>query len=122
MILELYDLKKPFETGNKELDDINKKLFDEASKSKEPKGKYVQILTNKARTVYYVAAVRDAPFSSFTDFRMAAQDAFRPDQLFNTGRTAAYKQFRELLTQQLRREHRFEVTDTEARKTFDGEV
>jgi len=74
-ILTLHDLKQPIKTGNEAIDNINKNLFNDAQKMKERPGigKYVQILTNKPQTAYYVAAVTRAPVPDFSDFRRAYQ-------------------------------------------------
>ena len=50
--------KKGIKINNKALDEINKTLFDKSrSNKKDQPGEYVQILTNKPRTVFYVAVV-----------------------------------------------------------------
>jgi hypothetical protein len=121
-LLELYDLKKPLETGNKELDEINKALYADISSQKSPQGKYVQILTNKTRSVYYLAVVRNPPYVSPIDFRLATQSAFGPDLFYSTGQREAVKHLREALTQQLRQQYDVEIVDPEARKSFDSDV
>ncbi len=56
--VRLFNLKEPIKIGNTALDDINKALFDlTRTKKKNPEGEYVQILTNKPRSVFYVAVV-----------------------------------------------------------------
>jgi hypothetical protein len=59
--VRLYNMKEPIKVDNKALDDINKTLFDKTRNKKNPEGEYVQILTNKPRSVFYVAAVTLAP-------------------------------------------------------------
>jgi hypothetical protein len=58
-LLSLADLKKPIEIGVKNLDEINQELFKNYEKKKKPDDieGVVQILTNKPRTVFYVACV-----------------------------------------------------------------
>jgi len=65
----LYDLKEPIKIGTKELyetnkqikdlDDINKDLFDKLKPA--GKGNFVQILTNKPRSAFYIAIVDGPP-------------------------------------------------------------
>jgi len=56
--VRLLNLPEAIKIDNKALDDINKMLFDKTrAKENNPKGKYVQILTNKPRSVFYVAVV-----------------------------------------------------------------
>ncbi len=52
-------MKKPVEIGVKNLDEINQELFKNYEKKKKPDDieGVVQILTNKPRTVFYVASV-----------------------------------------------------------------
>jgi hypothetical protein len=63
--VHLYNLKDPIKIDNKALDDLNKMLFDKTRNNKKnPAGEYVQILTNKPRTVFYVAVVTTPPFAN----------------------------------------------------------
>jgi hypothetical protein len=59
--VRLFNLKEPIKIDNKALDDLNKALFDKARNKKNPEGEYVQILTNKPRSAFYVAVVTLAP-------------------------------------------------------------
>jgi hypothetical protein len=122
MLLQLYDLKEPFETGNKQLDEINKTLFNEVKNDKNPQGKFVQVLTNKTRSAYFIAVVRDEPYRSQVDFRIATQSAFGPDQLYATGQREMTKELRESINENLRRRYEVEIVDDEARKNFDSDV
>jgi len=122
LLLELYDLKKPIETGNKQLDEINKALYNEVAKDKKPQGKYVQVLTNKTRSAYFIAVVRDEPYVSQVDFRIATHEAFGQDELYATAQFEAAKAFREDLNQHLRRHYEVEIVDEEAHKNFDSDV
>jgi hypothetical protein len=60
-VLSLFDLKKPIESGNKELDEINKELYRIAKEKQRDKDKFAQILADKPRSVFYVAVVTSAP-------------------------------------------------------------
>ena len=63
-IVRLFNLTEPIKTDNKALDDINKMLFEKTrNNKKDPNGEFVQILTNKPRTVFYVAVVTTLPFA-----------------------------------------------------------
>ncbi|MBI3824158.1 MAG: hypothetical protein HY289_15935, partial [Planctomycetes bacterium] len=72
-IVRLYNLQGPIELGgkeNKDIDDINKELYEEAKAHKDP-ARFVQILPNKARSVYYVAMVTAKPREDVDGFRAA---------------------------------------------------
>lgn len=63
-LVDLYDLKAQVEIKGSatdldaaEIDKANKALFEMVKGQKNPQGKYVQILTNKPRSVFYVAVV-----------------------------------------------------------------
>ncbi|GEM_PF-3204695 len=118
-LLGLFDLKKPIETGYTELDRINKALYDEIKRDKNPKGKFVQILTNQPRNAFYVAVVRDAPEPSHLDFNETVMQAFGHDQFFDRSQVDAGKKMRDDLMQQLRRAHKLDAPTEEVRKNFD---
>ncbi|MCI0681239.1 MAG: SurA N-terminal domain-containing protein [Gemmataceae bacterium] len=118
-LLGLYDLKEPIQIGYDPLDKLNKALYDEVSKEKDPRGKFVQVLTNQPRTAFYVAAVRDKPAADRKDFLQAALQAVGHDQLFDRGQVEAAKKLRQDLMRQLRADHRLEIVNEEARKRFD---
>jgi hypothetical protein len=73
--MSLLDLKEPIKVGNKELDDINQKLFDRVRKLPNARGNFVQILTNKPRSTFYVAQVELAPKANREDFIRAMKVA-----------------------------------------------
>jgi hypothetical protein len=72
----LYDLDKPIKLGNDEiyktnpgiheLDKLNAELFEQRKKMDNAHGHYVQILTNKPRSVFYVVFVPTAPQAVMT--------------------------------------------------------
>ena len=72
-LLNLYDLKKAIEVGYKPLDNINKALYEQTAKEKNPQGKYIQILTNQPHTTFWVATVTGPPQTDELDFVMAAK-------------------------------------------------
>ncbi len=128
-LLTLPDLSKPFQTGNKEIDALNLQLFEDGKKlpTVEGVGKYVQVVANKPRTVFYVACVvrQGTPdFRYFADecFRKAASpnlDAYDP--FLDRCQNEAAKQFREAFLQQLRSEQKVKVTDDKkVRDSFDS--
>lgn len=121
-LLSLYDLKEPIKIGYDPLDNINKALYDEISKEKDPRGKFVQILTNQPRTAFYVAAVRDAPAPSHADFMQAVLQAFGHDQLADRAQVEAGKRFREDLMRHLREIHEVEPPTDDIRKSFDSDA
>lgn len=131
-ILSLGELKKPVETGHKEIDTINRSLFETAQKN----GKKVQILTNKPRSIFYVAGVTSPDLSGsspalydafFTSYRLVYRYIPRfdvalegPDPLLNKLQEEAGKQHQAALLEQFRRQMNFEwVADIETRKSFD---
>lgn len=136
-LLRLYDLKAPIDaktglTGGepsfvKELNDINKSLFDAVKREKDPKGKFVQILTNKPQTVYYVAVVSRPPVADPKDFqdyvlKFASETQMRPVDTFATrAQELLARDFHPLLIAQLKNDLGFEpISDLdETRKTFD---
>ncbi len=78
-VLSLYDLGEPVKIGNKDLDDLNKELFDQTKKMQNPKEKFVQILTNKPRSVFYVAFIELPPNPSIADFITTMKLASMPE-------------------------------------------
>lgn len=120
-LLGLYDLKKEIEIGYPSLDKINKSLYNEVSKEKNPKGKFVQILTNQPRNAFFVAVVKDAPEPSHIDFNMTVRDAFGHDGFFDRSLTDAGKKMREDLMRQLRLAHKADGPSEDVRKNFDQE-
>ncbi len=142
-LLSLYHLKAPIEiktglasgepTFVKELNDLNKSLFDAIKKEKDPQGKFVQVLTNKPQTVYYVAVVTRAPQASDKDFQdQVLKNAWEPQMLeraetrpFDTFVTRAQElratEFHTMLVAQLREDLGYQPADgfDEVRKTFD---
>jgi hypothetical protein len=121
-LLSLYDLKEPIKIDYDPLDKINKSLFDAVSKEKEPRGKYVQVLTNQPRTAFYVVVVREAPAPSHADFMQAVLQAFGHDHLADRAQADAAKKQREELMRQLREAHNVDPPTDEIRKSFDSDA
>lgn len=122
VILNLYDLKKPVETGYPPLDALNKRLYDEISREKNPQGKFIQVLTNQPRTNFYIAMVRDQPFTSHLDFNRAAVHSFDQDALFERAQHEAAKKLREDMVQEMRSRYEVKAPDEEVRKRFDSDA
>jgi len=125
-ILSLQDLKKPIEIGDPKLDELNKTLFE---KGKE-KGRFVQILTNKPRSVYYVAGVTFKPGPSMDEFRSVLKYAI-PSDSYTGGRymdtffehafNEAGKEYQKSLMDQIREQTNSAVlAGDEERKSFDA--
>jgi hypothetical protein len=85
-LLKLYDPAKPLEISSgasdlpikRQLDAINKELWEKTIKEfkgKSPAGKFVQILTNRPLSEFYVAVVPLPPTASRDDFFAALQRA-----------------------------------------------
>lgn len=105
------DPQKP-EPGVKELNDLNKALFETGKLN----GQFVQVLTNKPRNAFYVARVTRAPTALPPDFRSAYRGAFSTgrslDTLLDHAQEDAGKSFRLAFIEQLRRQYRVQLTDT----------
>lgn len=136
--LNLYDLKEPVKVGNKELDEINVKLFERVKKQQNPRGNYVQILTNKPRSTFYVAKVGLAPQANQEDFFKAMKFGSLPpneNEAQFRARLFGFEmdQFIERVQQQDAKTYRASVIDSlqrtmglvleeKARKDFDEKV
>src|SRR5262245_49243043 len=121
-LLGLYDLKAPIDVGYKRLYDVNNSLYKEISKDKNPKGKFVQVLTNQPRNAFYVTVVKDAPEPSHMDFNMTVREASGHDKFFDQAVTDAGKKMREELMKQLRDAHKLDPPGEEVRKSFDHDA
>ena len=125
-ILSLHDLKKPIKIDNKELDEINKELYDQAVKEKKP-GNFVQILTNKPRSVYYVAVITRQPHAEMFLFAaMSVRNAGYPQQFFQSqdhfvqrAQQQFAKTYRENVIAHLQKTLGYSGISEEARKSFD---
>jgi len=88
----------------KELNDLNKALFDKAKKENKPHA-FVQVMTNKPQNIYYVAVVTLPPFADRNDFKESviafaseAQFQFRPvDSFMTRAQEILARQFHEQL-------------------------
>jgi hypothetical protein len=136
-LLNLYEPKSAIEiktglTGGepafvKQLNDINKSLFDAIKKEKDPKGKYVQVLTNKPQTIYYVACITRPPTADPKDFqdfvlKFASETPLRSvDTFVARAQELRAKEFHAALIAQLREDLGFSSTGEldETRKSFD---
>ena len=122
-LLSLYDLKKPIEIGYTPLDEINKTpRTTRSARKRSRKGKFVQMLTNQPRTVFYVASVRDVPAPNQADFVQALLQAFGHDQLADRAQVEAAKQLRSSLCASSRELHKVEPPSDEVRKSFDSDA
>jgi hypothetical protein len=138
-VVGLYDLKKPIKIDWKELDEINKELFDEVFKEKKP-GNFVQILTNKPRSVYYIAVVSRPPLADMRDFAEAMKMAGYDDQRYQMwlqmqqhgmrrgpwldmfvmrAQQQEARRFRQQLVDDLKHAANYDPPSEEARKNFD---
>lgn len=77
-LVNLYDLDAAIKIGNKELDDINKELYELVRKGENPRGRFVQILANKPRSTYYVAFVSKPPEAKKDEFVLSLRGAPHP--------------------------------------------
>jgi hypothetical protein len=152
-LLNLYDPKKPIQisTGDtdlplkRQIDAINKSLWEQTTKEfkgKSPAGKFVQILTNKPLSEFYVAVVPLPPSASRDDFLQALQKApwmpmifawqqqaqrnpqfrqFAPpsDTLIVRAHQAEGKRVRDAVLDQLKSEFKVEPPDEKLREDFD---
>jgi hypothetical protein len=132
-VLSLYDLQKPIEIGNKELDEANKELFEQVKKQKVPgKDRFVQIISNKPRSTFYVATITAAPKAESMQFLLAMFGApfqglrqektpFPRDWFVDRAQEREAKIYRADYIRGLGEAHGFKVIDTEAKKTFDDQ-
>jgi hypothetical protein len=129
-VLSLFDLKKPIETGNKDLDEVNKALFEAAKQKQRDKDKFVQILADKPRSIFYVAAVTSAPRAEQQPFLMAMAGASYPelrqgglpyprDYFVDRAQEQEAKLYRAEFIRGLGEVHNFKIVDSEGRKGFD---
>jgi hypothetical protein len=135
-ILSLIDLKKPLEYGVPALDNLNKSLYDTVSgREKEPRGKFVQIIPNKSRSVYYVVASQPAESfgQQFAEFReslsslpflaqMARQQGGQgiPRELTTRAMESEGKEVYDAILEQLRKNYRAKIEASEkTRSSFD---
>jgi hypothetical protein len=121
-LLALHDLKAPLKVGEDKLDELNQSLF-----RPDPKGKVaqIQVLTNKPRSVYYIATVTGSVepnmYNYFSDVlpqalgRDSSQNMFVDQVQYEYGR-----EFLRVLTAQLRAAAEVQVSDA-AKKQFDAE-
>lgn len=133
-IVQLYNLKDPIKTDNKALDDINKVLFDKVQqRPKNREGEYVQIFTNKPRSVFYVGVVTQLPRYDRPDFVRAIKGAYNAMEERDpfAQRDVPRNHFAQRIQQQDAKAFRadvisylgsvigYEVLDKDARKQFD---
>jgi hypothetical protein len=129
-VLSLFDLKKPIETGNKDLDEINKDLYQVAKQKQRDKDKFAQILADKPRSIYYVAVVTSAPKAEPLPFLMAMAGASYPelrqdrlpfprDYFVDRTQEQEAKLYRAEFIRGLGEAHNFKIVDPEGRKGFD---
>jgi hypothetical protein len=134
-VLGLYNLKSPIKIGNTQVDDINKELYELAKKEQKP-DRFVQIMANKPRTVFYVASITTRPIADPEQFREALKGARFPredlrldlqpvrDHFAERAQEQQAKTFRAELIIGLGVVHTFDVTaeGDKERERFDGVV
>jgi hypothetical protein len=135
-ILSLYDLKQPISVGSKGLDEINKELYEKVAKAKpfRPDG-FVQIIPNKPRTVYYIAAVttvpraEEGPFlhamlgAPYADSPLRKQDArlrSPRDYFLDRAQHVFADEYRQEYIRGLKEAHGYKLLDDKAAAEFDG--
>ena len=136
-LVGLYDLDKPIKLGsdeiyktNKELadlDELNRDLFERVKKTDNPRGNYVQILTNKPRSVYYVAFVSAPPDAKKREFVSALTNASSfgqgpRDRWVERIQQKDGRDYRKALVTSLKTMLHYEEVGADARKRFDDQV
>ena len=123
-MLSLNGLKEPIKIDNKELDDINKELFNQVAKEKKASN-FVQILTNKPRSVFYIAVITRPPHAEQFWFaqsvRSAAYQGQTLDLFMQRAQQDFAKSYRKELVENLKKALGYSGIDDAARKSFDGE-
>lgn len=131
-LLSLYDLSRPITITPKDakgadaevtrrIDALNKSLFDLTRKEKNPKGHYVQVLTNRPLSQFYVAVVTKAPQPNVFGYMMTLRTSGfgRPDPLMSRAQEAEGTRIHNLWLSQLKNDFNFEdVASEEERKRF----
>ncbi len=102
----LVDLQKPFKTNNKDIDTLNKELFDEVSKKDKGSRVFVQVIPNNAQDVFYIAAVTKDPEYHIQKefFRRSLADAFRGSFLQSQQRDLLIDRLQEQQAKEYRRQ------------------
>src|SRR4029077_8121176 len=108
--------------GVKELDEINKALFEQGKDKK----RYVQIITNKPRSVFYVATVTSPPtpkllFKELMQRTPLGDRGFPRKLLVDRGQEHEAKEFRANFVRGLWAVHKVENVDQESKKLIDGD-
>ncbi|MBM3994766.1 MAG: hypothetical protein FJ303_11520 [Planctomycetes bacterium] len=127
-LISLHGLKKPIEVGTREIDDINKDLFEKAKKNNQPDG-YVQILTNKPRTIFYVATITEGPTTNDAGFVRSMSGASsiagvlqgHRDLFIERAQKAHAEQYRQAMLTSLRITHDYKLIGPELVRQIDGE-
>jgi hypothetical protein len=120
-LLGLYNMQAPITIGYKELDDINRELFDKAKALNLPDG-FAQILTNKPRSRFYVAFVTNTPKAERDDFQFAMKHAVAGPRDFFADRAqeSDAQVYRQNFVAALKQRYNYSCDDeTKARQEFD---
>jgi hypothetical protein len=124
-LLNLIELKEPIKIetsenkdrpGVKELDEINKALFEQGKDLK----RYVQIIPNRPRSVFYVATVTSPPSASTALFPLRMQAGPR-DLLISRAQEQEARAYRARYIEGLKALHKVSGEDPETRKLIDGD-
>ena len=117
----MYEPEAPIKTGIADLDKLNADLFDKAKEAKLAPDKYLQVLTNKPRDTYYLAAVQvNRGASGLEFFFTVLPGAARfQDFLFDHAQLKMGTNHYKELVHQLRINHRVDVH--EGAKSYDTE-
>jgi hypothetical protein len=138
-VLSLYNLQSPIKVGNPELDEVNKDLFEAAKKDAEGQkpDRFVQIIANKPRSIFYIAAITTPPTPDLLPFKFAMEGAAYPelaqqvaqmrfqqgmkrDLFVDRAQEQEARVYRAEFIRGLGQAHDFKIVDTDAKKTFDG--
>ena len=119
-LISLYELSEPIKIKNSELDDINKELFDRVRKEENPRDRFVQILTNRPRSVFYVAYVSKVPEARKEDFVRSLRGAPYPFDDFAMNPFRHRDHFVERVQQRFGNDFRRGIVGIDALKTSMG--
>jgi hypothetical protein len=115
-LLALHDLKEPIKIGVPEIDRVNEELFRLGSNNKIAPDKFVQILTNKPRDTFFVAAIDTrlpVAAGTFVNF-VLPHAAEGGDLIFDIAQVKRGEEHYRALVQQIRQQHKVKVENEKA--------